>query len=515
MVATQTVPQDIRNCNFDPILPRHGVITLFGYGIKVHVDRGHLTIQDGIGPNRREARLPRVGHGLRRLVIIGSDGMVSLAALRWLADQDAAFVMLNRDGKVLATTGPVSPSDVRLRRAQSLAHRSGIALNIAKELIHQKLVGQEHVVQKHFQNSTATAAIVNARKRLASASSSDDIRMWEAQAALAYWTAWHELPITYPRADLVNVPEHWRFFGSRLSPLTKSPRLAVNPPNAILNYLYAVLESESRLALAELGLDPGIGVLHNDLRSRDSLACDLMEPIRPHVDAFLLNWLSSGPLHRDWFFEQHDGNCRLMGSFALKLSETGQTWRRALAPFAEGIARTLWSMTSRRTRGTEFATRLTQNRKRAVKGFPPMSAARPAPSPPVVCRICGVSIKSGFKYCRGCVPTVSRENVLKAAELGRLNTHNPQAQARRAETQRRQNAGRKAWNPANKPNWLDEEFFLNKIRPRLGTIQVPMIQTALSVSEPYALGIRRGRYIPHPRHWIKLAQLVGAKHDTQ
>jgi hypothetical protein len=41
----------------------------------------------------------------------------------------------------------------------------------------------------------------------------------------------------------------------RISPLTASPRLAVNPPNAMLNYLYAVLESESRLALAALGLD--------------------------------------------------------------------------------------------------------------------------------------------------------------------------------------------------------------------------------------------------------------------
>src|SRR5947207_8617181 len=85
MVAPQTVTQSLQHCKFVPIRPRHGVITLFGYGIKVFVDRGHLTLHDGIGGDRREARLPRVGHGLRRLVVIGSDGMVSLAALRWLA----------------------------------------------------------------------------------------------------------------------------------------------------------------------------------------------------------------------------------------------------------------------------------------------------------------------------------------------------------------------------------------------------------------------------------------------
>src|SRR5947209_642021 len=135
MAATQTVPQPLQHCNFTPIKPQHGVITLFGYGIKAQVDRGHLVIEDGIGPERRQARLPRVRHGLRRLVVIGSDGMVTLAALRWLADQGASFVMLNRDGSVLATTGPIPASDSRLRRAQSLAHQSGVAIEISRGLI--------------------------------------------------------------------------------------------------------------------------------------------------------------------------------------------------------------------------------------------------------------------------------------------------------------------------------------------------------------------------------------------
>src|SRR5207302_6442392 len=125
---------------------RHGVVTLFGYGVSVYVDRGHLVLKDGIGSDRHEARFSRVGHGLRRLVIIGSDGFVSLAALRWLADQDAAFVMLERDGSVLATTGPVRPSDARLRRAQSLSC-PGTAVRIARELIDRKIAGQERVAR--------------------------------------------------------------------------------------------------------------------------------------------------------------------------------------------------------------------------------------------------------------------------------------------------------------------------------------------------------------------------------
>ena len=228
--------------------------------------------------------------------MIGADGMVSLSALRWLTDQNASFVMLNWDGTVLATTGPVSPSDVRLRRAQSLAHQSDLALRIARELIDQKLRGQERVIQKYFPQSFAGESIVSARNKLLSAKSSDQIRAIEARGALAYWGAWRDLSINFPRNDLPRVPDHWQKFGARISPLTGSPRLAVNPPSAMLNYLYAILESEARLALAALGLDPGMGVLHNDLRSRDSLACDLMEPIRPQVDAYLLDWLTKGPL---------------------------------------------------------------------------------------------------------------------------------------------------------------------------------------------------------------------------
>jgi hypothetical protein len=83
MAATETVPQYSHGGNFPTaITPKHGVVTLFGYGIRVQVERGHLILEDGIGPDRRQGRLARVGHGLRRLVVIGANGMVSLAALR-------------------------------------------------------------------------------------------------------------------------------------------------------------------------------------------------------------------------------------------------------------------------------------------------------------------------------------------------------------------------------------------------------------------------------------------------
>jgi len=439
--------------------------------------------------------------------------MVSLAALRWLADQDAAFVMLDRVGSVLATTGPVRPSDARLRRAQALAYQSGSALGIARELVAQKLAGQEKLARDGLRNSTAAQTIAQARAALTRATTIEGIRYLEAQAGHAYWSTWRNLPVNFPKNDLRRVPEHWRTFGTRLSPLSGSPRLAVNPPNAILNYLYALLESEARLAAAALGLDPGLGVMHVDSRTRDSLASDLMEPVRPQVDAYLLDWITREPLRREWFFEQRDGNCRLMGPFAARLSETAPTWGRAVAPLAEWVSRALWSTIPKPARLFSPATRLTESRRREARGGPSSLPTMTPPRPPAVCRICGAPIKRGRIYCASCAVTFSKETLIEVARLGRVAGHSSEARARQAEKQRRHAAALKKWHPSDKPEWLNEETYRAKIQPRLTLLTVPAIASALGISEPYAAEIRAGRCLPHPRHWQPLARLVGVAPD--
>jgi len=507
MAASASVPQLSQSRNL--LTPRHGVVTLYGYGISVHVDRGHLILKDGIGGERREARFPRVGHGLRRLILIGSDGFVSLAALRWLADQDAAFVMLERDGSVLATANPIRPSDARLRRAQSLAHHSGAAVRIARELIHRKLIGQEKLAREKLNDACAADRILELRIGLAEADTIVAVRQLESHAALAYWSAWRGLSINFPTRDLHRVPNQWRTFGARHSPLTGSPRLAINPPNAILNYLYALLESEARLAAAALGLDPGIGILHVDTDARDSLACDLMEPIRPHVDAYLLDWIARGPLRRKWFFEQRDGSCRLMGSFAAQLSQTAPTWGRAVGPIAEWVCDKLWSTARKPSRGFSPPTPLTERHRREAKGRSANLRTAQSPKPVNICRICGKTIVSDDSYCATCAPTVSTKALIEAAKRGRVASHAPEAEVRRSETQRRQNAAKRAWQPSDLPKWFTEEAYRTKIQPALAGISVPAIATALGISEPYATNIRAGRRTPHPRHWLILARLVG------
>ena len=161
-------------------------------------------------------------------------------------------------------------------------------------------------------------------------------------------------------------------------------------------------------------------------------------------------------------FEQRNGNCRLMADIACQLSETADMWRRYLAPFAEGIARSLWDGIAHKRINRGPATRLTQTTMRNARGFSISGRNEANPITFKLCLICGEGIKSSDTYCHNCVPTVSRENFLKAAKLGRLATHTPEAEVLRAATQRRQVAARKAWNPKDKPDWLGEDFIGKK-----------------------------------------------------
>jgi len=507
MATKENVRQFLQSDNStELIVPRHGVVTLWGYGIQVRVDRGHLVLESGIGSDRYYARLPRVGHGLKRLVCIGSDGCVSLAAMRWLAAQDVAFTMLDRKGKVLLVTGPVRSSDAKLRRAQALAHSTGVALRIARELIDQKLSAHEQVARHKLLDEKTADTIAQLRSALPSADRIATVRLLEAQSASAYWAAWRTLSINFPKKDLPRTPEHWCVFSARVSALTGSPRLACNPANAILNYLYSLLEAEARLAVSAMGLDPGLGVLHTDTTARDSLASDVMEPIRAQVDSYVLQMITREYLSRSWFYEEPDGNCRLMSTFASRLAETVPTWRRAVAPVAEWVAREFWKAI--RKPDTPFTTRLTQDNKRTVKGAAPLGIP-PAPTPQHLCEACGKTIPRTSTRCSGCAVEDLRIRMVDVARKGRIASRSPLSRARLSETQRRQTTACHSWNPADHPKWLTEEFYTNQVHPRLANHSLSQIASAMGVSIPYASAIRRGGRKPHPRNWEALAALVG------
>jgi CRISPR-associated endonuclease Cas1 len=512
-MASDKLPQ-LQTLGKSPI-SKSGVLTIHGFGVRVRMQSGHLEIDDGVCAERRRIRLARVGHGLRRLVCISEDGYFTLDALKWLADQRASLIMLDRSGKVSLVTEPTASSDARLRRAQALAQPSGAALEIMRELMRAKLEGQQQLVRSKLADRAAAdiiAKLQELQESLSTAESLDTVARLEAQAASASWSAWNELPINFPRRDVTRVPEHWRTFGTRKSLITGSPRLATNPPNAILNYCYALLECETRLAAAAVGLDPGIGMVHVDTPNRDSLACDIMEAVRPSVDAWLLNWIMREPFRRSDFFEERNGNCRLLRTLTAKLSETMSVWGKLVAPWAEYVAHTLWATPSRISSRSSIATRLTQQHRREAKGGLPRPTVA-IPNPDRVCRGCGKTIRAGRSDCGQCATEGATKRLIEAARIGRIAAHTPEALAKEGKAQRRHAKARSSWVPSNQPSWLTSEIYSEKIQPPLAGVSTSAIASRIGVSRWYAGKIRRG-YRPHPRHWLELANMVGVSPDA-
>jgi CRISPR-associated endonuclease Cas1 len=498
MTASHNVLQ-FANSSKSPI-NESGVLTLHGFGVRVRVQSGHLEVDYGVGLARRTVRLARVGHNLKRLVCISEDGFVTLSALKWVSDIGASFVMLNRTGKIVFVTGPTASSDSRLRNAQSLALVNGLALVISKELISAKLRGQENLVRDKLKDSAAANIIADFRTNLSNAESLDAVRLCEAHAAVAYWNSWRNVPILWPKSDVRKIPANWLSFGNRASPLSGGPRLSVSPANSILNYCFALAESETRLALVALGLDPGIGFLHPARAYRDSLALDVMEPARPEIERWLYRWLSSEPLRRADFFETGNGNCRLMSPLCSQLSETAPTWGKLVAPWAEFVAQTL--STGIRSKPL-IATRLTQRNRREVKNTVMPTVTHPRPEH--LCGNCGATIPRDKKMCRKCW---KRETV-KEFSAGRKLAQSSDAIAKRADTMLQHRQKIRDWTPSDLPGWLTRDVYVNRILPALASVAKSRIRSELRVSEPYSSYIQEGKRIPHPRHWRALALLVG------
>jgi hypothetical protein len=105
----------------------------------------------------------------------------------------------------------------------------------------------------------------------------------------------------------------------------------------MLNYSYAIPETEATIACHLQGLDPSLGLMHTDLRYRGSLATDVMEPARPVVDAVVLDLLESRELECGDIHSWGDGSSRL-----LKLASRARFSVRLLPLLAPRWASARW-----------------------------------------------------------------------------------------------------------------------------------------------------------------------------
>ena len=121
-------------------------------------------------------------------------------------------------------------------------------------------------------------------------------------------------------------PDEWRTLGPRSSrfQLTGN-RNAAHPVNAILNYAYAVMQSQVQIKAVADGYDPMLGIMHYERDGSPAFVFDLMEPERPNVDRAVLSFLKSEALHPADFTIQEDGVVRLNPELARAVAALPQS----------------------------------------------------------------------------------------------------------------------------------------------------------------------------------------------
>jgi CRISPR-associated protein Cas1 len=305
-------------------------LVLAGHGVQVRVDAGTLLVRNG------HTHHPQVREEFRffpgdpslpsRIVLVDTDGYITLSAIEWLARQGVPLALLAWDGtarSLLAAEG--SRSDPELLKAQVRGLTNGVGLRLARELIARKVDGAFTTLAS-LPDSTlvgqarANLAEIGRELRRCPPADVDALRLVEARAAAQYFAAWRNLLLRWRDVKRKPIPAEWRHIPIRGSLLLMSNRHATHPVNALLNYAYGVLESQVYRALLIAGLEPSIGYLHANRRGRAALVYDLMEPLRPAVDAQVLQFVQTHTFHPGDAFLTQRGVCRLHPQLARAVS---------------------------------------------------------------------------------------------------------------------------------------------------------------------------------------------------
>jgi CRISPR-associated endonuclease Cas1 len=496
----------------------HGICVADGYGLRVSVERRHLVVADGVGRARRVRRFARATHGLSRLVVLGSTGTLSLEALQWCEQLGIGVAVLATDGTRLLTSVPRRSDDARLRRIQAQAPDLSVGLDLARSLIADKCVGQARVLTARLAADEEASQVLTLAEALDSVTSIDEVRGIEASAAALYWQSWSGRSECAPRfaaKDLKAVPLHWTRFEGRRSVLASANgnRKAERPMNALTNYCYALLEIEAILSCHVMGLDPGLGLIHNDARGRDSLALDLMEPIRPVVDNFVLDLLERRTFRRSDFTETVDGHCRILAPLTHELAEMMPMWAAALAPVAERTAHTLGQvmagkyvpvtpLTTDRHRHAQAVVKARKTANGTVAASTTIRQRASKKSGPASwsCPDCGAPVTNHRHVrCDRCIAADPRQT--------------PELRGRRGAAIAVRKRVLELETKVALPEWADESWYRTTILPRLADHTLREIMEVAGCSKSSASTLRSGRYAPHRAVWRALAHLSGVDID--
>jgi CRISPR-associated protein Cas1 len=243
-------------------------------------------------------------HHLAGVVCMGQVG-VSHGLFQACGKAGVAVSFLSRTGRFLARVEGPRSSSAALRRAQFRAADDPTACaRLARGFVIGKIANARALLLRGAREADddavrsdldATAGTLAARldQLGREVPNLDELRGHEGEAARRYFEVFDRL--------VKRDKDAFRWTGR-----TRRPPL--DPLNALLSFLYALLSHDADAAVQTVGLDPGVGFLHADRPGRPSLALDLAEEFRSALaDRLAIAMINLGQVKADGFAKSETG----------------------------------------------------------------------------------------------------------------------------------------------------------------------------------------------------------------
>lgn len=141
--------------------------------------------------------------------------------------------------------------------------------------------------------------------------------------------------------------EHWRKqLPASLGFEKRQRQPPPDPVNALLSLTYTLVMQEAIRQCSAAGLDSQLGFYHRTAGGRHSLACDLMEPVRPAIEQWVMQRFINGLLDQRHFTHQTRNNNKgcMLGKrgreiFYQAVDPCLSVWQRQLQAIARWTAR--------------------------------------------------------------------------------------------------------------------------------------------------------------------------------
>jgi len=303
--------------------PRTPLI-LCGHGVSLRIEGGALTILNGFTHYPQKQETYRFFKGElalpERIIMLDGSGSISFDVLAWLSEQRVSLLQINWKGEVVSITSTngyaANPFRVnwQIETREHTTKRMAFCVSLITKKIEASILTLEKAVQRSDAWEKAMNNAYSALTRLDENPPINvtELRALEANAAAAYFRAWRGIPIKWRGTSRRPIPETWKEIGQRTTLFQLAGnRNASHPVNAVLNYAYAVLQSQIQINTVAEGYDPTIGIMHEVRDGSSAFIFDLMEPERPAADCKVLKFIKGHVFDPADFVIRSDGVCRL------------------------------------------------------------------------------------------------------------------------------------------------------------------------------------------------------------